>query len=1077
MKIFLKTLFLLIGVGTSFAQNSPKWLRYSSISPDGKTIVFTYKGDLWKVSVTGGSAIPLTLHEAHDFMPVWSKDSKTIAFASDRFGNFDVFTIPAEGGEAKRLTFHSANEYPYDFSPDNQRIVFGGVRMDLASNRQYPTGSQPELYSVAVKGGRVQQLFSTPAEDVKYNRDGSKMVYHDKKGGENTWRKHHTSSIARDIWMYDTKTAKHTKLTTFAGEDRNPIFAEGEKSLYYLSEANGSFNVHKLSLDAPAQPQALTTFKKHPVRFLSMATDGTLCFSYDGEIYTFNPSLNRGGAGVSPQKVNISIATDARANNERVVSVSGGVRDMAVSPNGKEVAYIFRGEVFVSSVEGGLTKRITNTPEQERSVSFSPDGKALIYSSERGNSWKIYETRINRKEEPYFYASTVLKETALIANEKENYQPSYSPDGKEVAFLEDRATLKILNLATKQTRTILTDQELFSWGDNDQYFQWSPDAKWFMFDYNIPGIREGEIGLISTDGKGKVANLTQSGFEDGRAKWVLGGKAMLWFSNREGLKSLSQSGNTQMDAYALFFTQAAFDKFKLTKEEASLAKETEEKNAKSDTTKKKDVKKDTTVVIEMEGLELRKAKLTIHSSNLSDALINKDGDMLYYLTRFEKGYNLWSTNLRTKETKQLTILNANGGGSMVWDKEQKNIFLNADGRISKIDAASGKQESISINGDMNLDVAAERAFMFEHVWRRTKKTFYTATFHGVNWDSYKPDYQSYLPHIGTNYEFAEMLSEMLGELNVSHSGGTYSPSNSNGDATAALGVFYDVNYTGPGIRIEEVVKDGPLDKAGLNINTGTIVEAIDGETITPDRDLAQYLNRKAGKNVLLALLDGTTRREVVVKPVSTGEENQLLYKRWVRRNQEEVEKLSKGILGYIHIPGMADGPFRVTYEEVMGKFATKKGIVIDTRFNSGGDLVSDLSTFFSGKTYMYNSTDKRVIYSEPSYRWTKPSISLANEANYSDGHCYAFMTQATKLNKLVGQPVPGTCTFAGWEMLQDPSIRWGVPPVGVKAMAGTYLENAQTEPDIKVWNDYEVIIKGKDQQLERAIEELMKEVK
>lgn len=1077
MKIFFKTLFLLIGVGTSFAQTSPKWLRYSSISPDGKTIVFTYKGDLWKVPATGGAAIPLTLHEAHDFMPVWSKDSKMIAFASDRFGNFDIFTIPAEGGEAKRLTFHSANEYPYDFSPDNQRIVFGGVRMDLASNRQYPTGSQPELYSVAVKGGRVQQLFSTPAEDVKYNRDGSKMVYHDKKGGENTWRKHHTSSIARDIWMYDTKTAKHTKLTTFAGEDRNPIFAEGDKSLYYLSEANGSFNVHKLSLDAPAQPQALTTFKKHPVRFLSMATDGTLCFSYDGEIYTFNPSLNRGGAGVSPQKVNISIATDARANNERVVSVSGGVRDMAVSPNGKEVAYIFRGEVFVSSVEGGLTKRITNTPEQERSVSFSPDGKALIYSSERGNSWKIFETRINRKEEPYFYASTVLKETALIANEKENYQPSYSPDGKEVAFLEDRATLKILNLATKQTRTILTDQELFSWGDNDQYFQWSPDAKWFMFDYNIPGIREGEIGLISTDGKGKVTNLTQSGFEDGRAKWVLGGKAMLWFSNREGLKSLSQSGNTQMDAYALFFTQAAFDKFKLTKEEAALNKEIEEKNAKSDTTKKKDAKKDTTVVIEMEGLELRKAKLTIHSSNLSDALINKDGDMLYYLTRFERGYNLWSTNLRTKETKQLTTLNANGGGSMVWDKEQKNIFLNADGRISKIDAASGKQESISINGDMNLDVAAERAFMFEHVWRRTKKTFYTATFHGVNWDSYKPDYQSYLPHIGTNYEFAEMLSEMLGELNVSHSGGTYNPTNFNGDATAALGVFYDVNYTGPGIRIEEVVKDGPLDKAGLNINTGTIVEAIDGETITPDRDLAQYLNRKAGKNVLLALLDGTTRREVVVKPVSTGEENQLLYKRWVRRNQEEVEKLSKGALGYIHIPGMADGPFRVTYEEVMGKFATKKGIVIDTRFNSGGDLVSDLSTFFSGKTYMYNSTDKRVIYSEPSYRWTKPSISLANEANYSDGHCYAFMTQATKLNKLVGQPVPGTCTFAGWEMLQDPSIRWGVPPVGVKAMAGTYLENAQTEPDIKVWNDYEVIIKGKDQQLERAIEELMKEVK
>jgi tricorn protease len=227
VKYFFSTLifcFSLFNLFPLWGQGGAKWLRYPSISPDGKTIVFTYKGDLWKVSATGGAAIPLTLHEAHDFMPVWSKDSKTIAFASDRFGNFDIFTISAEGGEAKRLTFHSANEYPYDFSPDNQRVVFGGVRMDVASNRQYPTGSQPELYSVAIKGGRVQQLFSTPAEDVKYNRDGSKMVYHDKKGGENTWRKHHTSSIARDIWVYDTKTAKHTKLTTFAGEDRNPIF-------------------------------------------------------------------------------------------------------------------------------------------------------------------------------------------------------------------------------------------------------------------------------------------------------------------------------------------------------------------------------------------------------------------------------------------------------------------------------------------------------------------------------------------------------------------------------------------------------------------------------------------------------------------------------------------------------------------------------------------------------------------------------------------------------------------------------------------------------------------------------------
>jgi tricorn protease len=1071
MANFFRLLFTCCIVGQSYsvsAQTDPTWLRYPSISPDGKTIVFTYKGDLWKVAAAGGTATPLTLHEAHDYMPVWSRDGKSIAFASDRYGNFDIFLMPVEGGEPKRLTYHSNDESPFDFTPDGKSVVFGAARQDLASNRQFPTGSQPELYLVPVSGGRVAQLLSTPAEDVKYSKDGSKLIYHDKKGGENAWRKHHTSSVTRDLWVYDVKSAKHTKLTTFNGEDRNPILAEDGKTVFFLSERSGSFNVYRMNMDTPATAEALTTFKKHPVRFLSRATDGTLAFGYDGEIYTLKP-------GAKPQKVPVQIASDARSNNEKILAVNGGARGMAISPNGKEAAFIFRGEVFVTSVDGSMTKRITNTPGQEQGVSFSPDGKALLYASERGKSWNIYETRLSRKEEPYFYASTVLKETAVIENGKENYQPVYSPDGKEIAYIEDRMTLKILNLATKKTRTILTDQELFSSRDNDQYFEWSPDSKWILFDYSVPGIAPGEVGLIAADGKGKVINLTENGFRDYRPKWAQGGKVMLWFSNRDGLRSQAQSGGSQADVYALFMTQKGFDDFNLSKEDAALAKELA-KTAKGDSTKKKATAKDSLLTFDWEGLSDRKAKLTIHSSSLSDALLSKDGETLYYLARFEKGYNLWSTNLRTKETKQLIGLNS-GGGSMEWDKDQKNIFLNTDGKILKIDPEKAKQESVSIKGEMTLDVAAERAFMFEHVWRRTKETFYTASFHGVDWDSYKPDYEKYLPHIGTNHEFAEMLSELLGELNVSHSGARYNTSNPTDDVTAALGAFYDPAYTGNGVRIEEVIKGGPLNKSDLAVKAGTILEAIDGETITPDRDLTQYLNRKAGKNTLLTLVEGTTRREVVVKPVTAAEESRLLYTRWVKRNQDEVEKLSKGTLGYVHIPGMNDGAYRTTYEEIMGKYAGKKGIVIDTRFNGGGDLVADLAMFLSGKKFFDYTTDTRSNGYEPNFRWTKPSVSLANEANYSDGHCYAFMVQDQKINKLVGMPVPGTCTFAGWESLQDNSIRWGVPPVGVKTMQGQYLENAQTEPDVKVWNDYETVVKGKDAQLEKAVEVLLEEVK
>ena len=1068
-KILLGGVLLILVCISTAAQESATWLRYPSISPDGRTIVFTYKGDLYRVPSGGGNATALTAHEAHDFMPVWSHDGKSIAFASDRYGNFDVFVISAEGGEPKRVTGHSTQEYPYSFSNDDRSILFGATRMDAASNRTYPTGSQPELYRVPGGGGRVVQVLTTPAEEVKLSRNEQFLIYQDKKGGENSWRKHHTSAIARDIWIFDSKAGTHRKITSFTGEDRSPVFTDNDRAFYYLSEESGSFNVHKMTVEG-GKSQQITSFQGNPVRFLSLAGNDTLCYGYDGEIYT------QKGTG-KPQKVNIAIAADAKSNNEKVLTVNGGARELAVSPNGKEVAFVFRGEVFVTSVEGGVTKRITNTPEQERGVSFSPDGKALLYASERGSSWKIYETRKQRDEEPYFYASTVLKETPLIENERENYQPAYSPDGKEIAFIENRMTLKILNLESKQVRTLLTDKELFSMRDNDQYFQWSPDGKWILFDYSVPGVNPGEVGLIQSDGKGKVINLTESGFNDRSARWILGGKAMLWLSNRDGLKSVAQSGTAQMDAYALFFTKEAWDRHRLSKDEAALLKEAEDKKEKAaEAAKEKKETPKETVTIDWDGLNIRKARLTIHSSAMGDALVSKDGETLYYLARFERGMNLWTTNLRTRETKMLISLNANSG-NMDWDKDQKSIFLLADGNISKIDPASSKRESVGINGEMVLNVAAERQFMFEHVWRRTKETFYTAGYHGVNWDALKPVYEKYLPHIGNNYEFSEMLSEMLGELNVSHSGSSFSSSTPNADATASLGIFYDQSYQGPGVRIDEVIKDGPLDKAGMNVAAGMIIEAIDGEAIAADRDLAEYLNRKAGKRTLLVVAEGANKREIIVNPATTREENDLLYKRWVRRNQEEVDRLSNGQLGYIHVPGMNDGAYRNTYEEVMGKYADRKGIVVDTRFNGGGDLVADLAMFLSGQKFFDYTTDSRSNGYEPNFRWTKPSISLANEANYSDGHCYAYSYQSLKLGKLVGMPTPGTCTFAGWENLQDSSIRWGVPPLGVKAVGVGYLENHQTEPDIKLMNEFAVVSKGRDQQLEAAVAALMKEIR
>ncbi|WP_113635985.1 S41 family peptidase [Nubsella zeaxanthinifaciens] len=1062
-----------------FAQEKPQWMRYPSISPDGTSIAFTYKGDLYRVPATGGTAQQLTFHEAHDFMPQWSKDGKQIAFASDRYGNFDVFVMDSNGGSAKRLTFHSTDEFPFSFSADNRSVVFGASRQDAFKHRQFPTGSQPELYSVPSVGGRINQIFTIPAEAVQSSKDGAKMIYHDKKGGENEWRKHHQSSIARNIWLYDRKTDQHTQLTSFYGENRNPIFADNEQSIYYLSEESGTFNIHKMPLKEKAKSEQITKFKGFPVRFLSASNAGLLSFGYDGELYTLKP-------GSSPQKVNVKINTQEKSNNDGFASVNGGVREMSVSPDGKEVAFIARGEVFVTSVDGKMTKRITNTPEQERFVEFAPDGKSVVYASERNGKWRIYESRKLRKEEPYFFAATLLQEKPLVSNDNDNYMPALSPDGKKIAYIENRRSLKVMEIGNKNTVTLLNPDQLYYMQDGDQYFTWSPDSKWLLATYR-PTMSNGEVVLLDASGKQAMRNLTKSGYGDGGAKWVNGGKQLIWFSNRDGMKAHANSGSSQRDVYSLFLTKDAWERYNLSKDDFALLKDMEatEKKAKDEAAKaaakdpkaKPAPKPDSTVVFEWDGLDSRKARLTIHSSSLSDAVLSKDGEKLYYLASFEKGSNLWSTNLRTKETKMEIPLDGMGG-ALSWDKAQKNLYLLSGGRISKINPDNNKREQINIEGEVQFDGEAERTAMFEHVWLRNKAMFYTPTMHGADWDALKPAYAKYVPHIGNSYEFAEMLSELLGELNVSHSGARYSGSIPNADATASLGIIASYKHQGDGILIDEIISGGPLDRSKFNVKPGMIIEKIDGQLIEANQDQAKYLNRKADQFTLLEIYDPSTkeRQQLTVKPISLGAENQLLYRRWVKKNQEEVDSLSKGQLGYVHIPGMSDGPYRSVYEEMMGKYADKKAVIVDTRFNGGGDLVSDLAMFFTGQKFLDYATAQRSVGFEPTFRWTKPTLAMFNEANYSDGHCFSCGYKDLGIGKTVGMPVPGTCSFAGWEALPD-GTRWGSVPISAKNKAGEWLENNETKPDIQVKNMPGMIDKGKDQQLEVAIAELLKVVK
>ena len=1081
MKLFniltFSILCLFLSLGT-FAQESPLWLRYPAISPDGSTILFNYQGDIYKARSTGGTAVPLTISESYEYSAVWNHDGSQIAFASDRYGNFDVFSMSATGGEAKRLTFHSNNEKPSDFSRDNRNIIFSAVRQDLHTNVQFPSGVMAELYSVPAVGGRVSLLLTSPAHDATYSPDGTKLIFHDRKGYENDWRKHHTSSVTRDIWVYNLPSKKYTQLSSFDGENRNPVFDANNDSFYYLTEENGSFNIHKSSLSNPATNIAITKLEKHPIRFLTKADEGTLCFSYHGEIYTILP-------GGQPEKVNITIGFDGRQTLDKIVKVHNEFTEASLSSNGKEFAYVFRGEIFVSSVDHGTTKRITNTPWQERSVSFSPDGKSLLYAAEVNNSWNIYSKSIVREDEDFFFLSTILKEEKVIATYAEEFQPAYSPNGKEVAYFENRTTLKVINLKSKQSRTILPAEHNYSYSDGDMYYQWSPDSKWFLVSY---GPKERiwwpEVGLIEASGTGTLRNLTQSGYGDTEPKWEMDGKMMIWASTRQGNRTESGDINSG-DVYGMFFTREAYDRFRLSKEEFELLKEKKEKEGKKDESKKEKQKNKVensdfneeveNLKFDWENLTDRKRKLTVHTSQAFEYLLSKDGDKLYYLTRFEGKNNIWVTDLRTKETKFFAKIGANNT-SMELSKKGDFILVLADGKPMKVIIKDGKTKPISTNGEMILKKEDERSYIFDHCWRQVRDKFIFPDLQGVDWEFYKSAYKPFLPYINNSYDFAEMLSEMLGELNGSHTGSGYRHRGQNADLTASLGVLYDYAYAGNGLKVAEVLKNGPLTKAVSKVKPGNIIEKINGQVISTNIDFYQLLNRKMGKNVLLSMLNPSdnSRWEEVVKPISLEAENQLLYKRWVETRRKETLKLSDGKLGYVHVRAMNDASMRTVFEDALGKHISVDALIVDTRFNGGGNLHDQLSDFLVGEKYIDIIPHGQNIGYEPLNRWIKPSIVIMGEGNYSDAHIFPIAYQMKGGGKTLGMPVPGTGTFVWWETQIDPTIYFGIPMGGWKPIGKPFLENNQMEPDIKVPNEPGVMAEGRDQQLEEAVRALLK---
>ncbi len=1059
MKRILITLAALITVAGATAQEVPQWVRRNAISPDGKTIAFSYKGDIYTVPSEGGLALQITSNKAYETDPIWTPDGSRIVFSSWREGSKDIFVTSERGGTPTRLTTMPGSETPLAVSPDGY-VYYNWYTTALQSPQFDGFPGDPSLYRTSLEGGAPELVTSLTVCALSFGPGGT-ILYEDWKGYEDPLRKHHTSAVTRDIWQWDGKL-NFRKLTTYNGEDRNPVIGQDGDTFYYLSEEGGSnINVWKSSISNPSTKTKLTSYDKNPARFLSAANDGTLCYSYNGELYTLKDGRE--------SKVEITVVRDEpdKAVNQMQLKSASAI---AVSPGGKEVALVIRGDVFVTSVDYATTRRITNTPEQERGVSFSKDGRELYYASERNGCWSIYKSSLTNKEDKLFTYSASFKEERVSPEGETSFQVQVSPDGKHIAYLRDRTELVVMPASGGKPKSLFKGIN-YSYSDGDQHFEWSPDSQYILANWQEGGGWNNEdIAVIEVE-SGKITNLTRSGYSDGGFRWALGGKAMTWESDKNGYRSHGSWG-AEDDIYIMFFDGKAFADFGRSKEQKEIDKmllgekkaEKEEKKAEKDSLAKKVEK----VKLDLENRDVRIKRLTRFSNRMGDHYLTQDGAKLYFTQRLEKGYDLCMLDI---EKGDITVVKKGVMGSFTPSPDGKSIFIFRGAQLSKLDISNNKDKAISFSGDYEYKPQEEREYIFEHCWKQVKEKFYVPDLHGVDWDYYHTNYASKLPYINNDFDFTDLLSEMLGELNGSHTGARYRATQ--GHRLGHIGILADPQYDGDGVKIAEVLPGGAINLMDTDIKAGDIITAIEGHEIKAGENWLENLYDKVDKKILVSIKASGKKKDIFITPTAT--DAPLLYKRWVRQREEMVEKLSGGKVGYVHIQGMDSPSYRELYSKALGKYRNCDALIVDTRHNGGGWLHDDLVTFLGGKEYCLFTPRGQYIGHEPFNKWTKRSCVLIGEDNYSDASGFPYAYRSLGLGKLIGAPVPGTMTAVWWENQVNALIVFGIPQVGNYGVKDqTYIENFQIEPDILIYNDPASTLSGRDLQLEAAVKEMLK---
>jgi tricorn protease len=1052
-------------------------------------IAFTYLGDIWVADEGGQNARRLTVHKARDVYPRFSPDGKWIAFSSDRNGNLDVFIVPATGGTPKQLTFHSADDSVLGWTPDSKAVLF-------ASNRAEDFAGK--LYTVSVDGGMPKNAGPDMGVWASYSPDGSKLALN--RHGQVYWRKYYRGANATDVTIMDVAAKKFTNVTDFKGIDSWPLWGT-DGFIYFVSdrEGNGLTNLWRVS-DKGGNAEQVTTFKAGDVRWPSISSDGkTVMFEHDFGIWKLDVPSRK--AVVVP----IDISTETEENTSEVRSFTSEADDYNLDPSGRRIAFSIHGEIFTAPTEEGDLTQVTDSPARDRDAIYAPDGKHVAFVSDRSGREEIYLATPDGAGEAQAMTNLDALKMSFI----------WSPDSKAIAFVASDNVLRKYDIETRKTIDLSTAK----YGGIGTP-AWSADGHWIAY-AKADAVRTNDIYLVPAAG-GEERRVTFDSYNDTAPRFAPNGRKLYFvrsegFGGGAGAGAGPGAGSSQIYAIGLEREERDPDDPVERAEPQGPAAATA---ALAETGRE--------ITIDWPGLKRRTRQVTRMPFPIFGYTLSPDSRTIAFVTSEPAGTRTQPAVYTIQQDgKRLTRLvsgeapaaegdddeppAAGGGfgggintlafardGRTLFFKEGRGVYAVAVGAPGGAGAAGanaaagagtgaggpvreGGRRRITFTAKVRVDRQAEWAEMFGDAWRTMKYRFYDAKMHGHDWDSMKAKYEPLVPHVGDRQELLNIINEMIGELNASHTGAAPPPRGraENGLSTGFLGVELQPDDRAGRYRVAHIYEGGPADKDWVKVSVGDYLIAINGKPVKVGDEYWQLLNYRLNRKVEVSFNSTAAEAgawKTRIAPIAQTAQNQLRYLRWVTERRQQVDKLSAGRVGYLHIQAM-DQPSLRKFEKELRENRGKQALVIDQRWNGGGNIDQELLGILVQREYQIWQPRGTEPNPRPFSGFFGPKVVLQNWRSASNAEMFPAGFRALGLGKVIGTPTMGAVIGTGsYSLIDGSTVR--TPGVGVYLADATQtnMENYGVQPDIFVENTPEDNLAGRDRELETAVQELIKQL-